>query len=157
MKLRWLLPLVMLPFLAASKKAPDVTVRFHSEANPRDTDTFAVQVMLSNPPRQAFISKIPDISEKDIQAIYPFPAPDGSMGCAFKLDEHGRIALDSLSIEKRGQSVVATMNGRQVVDMQIDRRVSDGVITIQRGLTQEDIAALQKKFRIVGEAKKRRR
>jgi hypothetical protein len=49
------------------------------------------------------------------------------------------------------------MNGRQVVDMQIDRRVSDGVITIQRGLTQEDIAALQKKFRIVGEAKKRRR
>jgi hypothetical protein len=156
MKLRWLLPVLMLVFLAASKKSPQATVRFHTEANPKDTDTFAVPVMLSNPPRQAFISKIPNISERDVVAIYPFAAADGSMGCAFKLDEHGRIGLDALSIEDRSKSVVAMVNGRQVLDMTIDRRVSDGIITIQHGLTPDDIRALLKSFRVVGEKKKRK-
>jgi hypothetical protein len=156
MKLRWLLPLLMLAFLGAAKKSPQATVRFHTEANPKDTDSFAMPVMLSNPPRQAFVSKIPNLSERDVVAIYPHPAPDGSMGCAFKFDDHGRIGLDTLSTENKGQSIVVLVNTRQILDMPIDKRITDGIIDVPYGLTQDDILRLLKKFRVMGETKKRK-
>ena len=154
MNWRWILPLVAVLFVAGAKKQPPLTVRFHVEGNAQDTDVFATPVTLQNPPRQAFVQKIPAISERDIQSIFPFEAGDGSLGCAFKLDDHGRIALDTLSVEKRSTSLVAVLNGRQVVDMIIDKRVSDGIISIPRGLTSLEINMLQKKYPILGAAKK---
>lgn len=155
MRLRFLLliPLAILS-IAAAKKRPEVTVRFFTETNPQDTNAFATPVTLRYPPRQVYIDKIAAISERDIVGIYPFPAADGTMGCAFKLDEHGRIGLDTLSVEKRGTSLVAVVNGRQVIDMQIDRRVSDGFVTIPNGLTPLEIAMLQKKYKVIGGGKK---
>jgi hypothetical protein len=151
-----LLIISLLAFLcvAAGKKQPQLTVRFFAEANRRDTDEFAIPVNLQYPPHVAYIDKIPVVSERDIAAIYPFNATDGTMGCAFKLDDHGTLALDTLSIERRGTSLVAMVNGRQIIDMQIDRRVSDGVLTIPRGLTTQEIARLQKKFKTLGQERK---
>ena len=154
MNWRWILPLAALLFVAGAKKQPPVTVRFHVEGNAQDTNVFTTPVTLQNPARQAFIDKIPVISERDIQSIFPFEAGDGTLGCAFKLDDHGRIALDTTSLDKRGTSLVAFVNGRQVVDMVIDKHVSDGIISIQRGLTSVDIMTLQKKYPILGAAKK---
>ena len=150
------LPLLLLAIFctAGAKKKPGPSVRFYAEASERDTSTFAVPVMLQYPPRQAWVDKIPVINEHDIAAIYPFPADDGTMGCAFKLDEHGTLMLDTLSVEKRGTSVVAVVNGRQVIDMQIDRRVSDGVITVPHGLSPQDIALLTKKYKVLGQPQK---
>jgi hypothetical protein len=154
--LRLLLPVVALLFVAAGKKQPELTVRFFAEANPKDTDTFATAVQLQYPPRKAFVQKIPVISERDVLAIYPFQASDGTMGCAFKLDNHGRIAIDSLSIEKRGSSLVAVVNERQVIDMLIDKRVSDGIITIPRGLTVQEAMMIQEKFNTIGQPDRRK-
>ncbi|SRR5581483_1652293 len=155
MRLRFLLPLLALMFVAFAKKQSQVTVHFHLEANAQDTSTFAIPATLHYPPRQAYVEKIPSFTERDIAAIYPFPADDGTMGCAFKFDEHGRFDLEMLSTEHRGHSLVAIVNGRQVIDMQIDKRVSDGIITIPRGLLPQDIAMLEKKFRVLGSKKKR--
>ena len=150
------LPLILLAVfsIAAGKKVPNVTVRFHTETNEHDTSSFAAPVTLKYPPRQVFIDKLPAISEREIAAIYPFQAADGTFGCAFKLDDHGTIELDTLSVEKRGTSLVAVVNGRQVTDMQIDRRVSDGVLTIASGLTPLEIALLQRKYRQLGAPRK---
>lgn len=148
-----LIPLLGLALMGAAKKQPEVTVRFHSEITSGSSEKFGLPVSVSNPSRQTQIGKIPDISELDIKAIYPFPAPDGTLGCAFKLDQHGTLALDTLSIDKRGKVVVAFLNGRQVIDMIIDRRVSDGIITIRRGLTPQEIALLQKKYPTLGAPK----
>jgi hypothetical protein len=149
--LRLLVPVLALLFVAAGKKEPGFSVRFFAEANAQDTDTFASPVQLQYPPRKAFVQKVPVISERDVLSIYPFQASDGTMGCAFKLDDHGRIALDSLSIEKRGSSLVAVVNNRQVIDMLIDRRVSDGIITIPRGLTPQEAVMMQEKFKTFGQ------
>lgn len=155
MRLRLLMiSLLALLCVAAGKKQPQLTVRFFAEANRRDTNEFAIPVTLQYPPRQAYISKIPVVSERDIAAIYPFDAGDGTMGCAFKLDVHGTLALDTVSVEKRGTSLVAMVNSRQILDMQIDRRVSDGILTIPRGLTPQEIAQLQKKYKTLGQGKK---
>lgn len=151
----FLTPILALMFIAAAKKQPTVTIRFHTEANEQDTKTFATPVKFQTPPRDGFIQKVPAISERDIAAIYPFPAKDDTMGCAFKLDVHGQIALDALSIERRGTSLVVFVNSRQVVDIFIDRRVSDGIITIPSGLTSQEIAILQKKFPQIGKPQKK--
>jgi len=155
--LLWLLLLALLPlhsFGMAKKPKTETTVRFFTEANAQDTDRFATPLMMHSPPHMAYISRIPDLSERDVEAIYTFPAPDGSFGCAFKLDEHGKIALNTLSVERRGTSLVAFVNARQIIDMKIDRIISDGVVVIQFGLNQQEVDALNQKFRTIGQSEK---
>ncbi len=139
-----IIPLLL--FTGFASKRPEVTVRFYAEANDRDSDSFSTAVHLENPPRQVVVQKVPAVSERDIEAIYPYRASDGTLGCAFKLDVGGTAKLDSVSVEKRGTSLIAVVNGRQVLDMLIDRRVSDGIITISHGLTEDETKMLMKKY-----------
>jgi len=148
--------LLALALAGFAEKMRRVSVTFHVETNARDTGAFAIPVKLKNPPRQTFIEKMPSITEQEIQAIYPFPANDGTMGCAFMLDDHGRVWLDTLSVEHLGRSLVAFVDGRQVSDVLIDKRVSDGIITIPYGLTNNDIASLKGKYPIIGQHKLRK-
>lgn len=154
---RWLWPILLLCCVAAGKKQPAVTVRFHTETTAQGETPFAIPAILQYPPRRVFLSRVPEISERNITAVYPFPAADGTLGCAFKLDGNGRFALETLSTDKRGSSLVAYLNGRQVIDMQIDKPVRDGVVTISRGLAPQEIELLQKKFPTLGQGKKRKR
>jgi len=147
------LVLLALALAGFSQKLKHCTVTFHVEANKKDGGPFSVPVMVKNPPREIFVEKMASITEREIQSIFPFAANDGTMGCAFKLDDHGRVWLDSLSIEHLGQSLVAFINNRQVIDMIIDKRVSDGIITIQSGLTNEEIEILKMKFPLITNGK----
>ena len=148
---RFLPPLLALVFLAAASK-PKLTIRFHTEANANSGPSFAIKATLPDASTLS-ISKIADISENDIVAVFPFPAEDGSMGCAFKLDNHGRISLASLSQEYRGSLLIGFVNARPVTAMLIDRKVFDGILTIPRGLTPNEIALIQKTFPTLGEKK----
>lgn len=147
-----------LPARAMSKKS-DITVRFHSEANKNDSEAFAIPVTLIYQRRQAYLSRIPDFSEKQIESILPFPAKDGSWGCVFRLTPQGRIRLETMSGEIRGSALVVfigTKAGqRQVADMIIDRPVSDGIISISRGLNPLEILLLKKEFKTMGEKAKK--
>lgn len=132
-----------------------ITVRFHAEANERDGQPFAMPVQFRNPERKGFASQIPAISERNIEAIFPFRAADGTGGCAFRLDNFGRTALEEMSLSNRGASVVVFVGTKvgthQVVDMIIDRVIRDGIISIPRGLTDLEIATLEKEFKIMGQ------
>ncbi len=145
--MRWLLLLtVLLLCVSASassqNKKPKVALRLFSEADAMDTEKFARPVTLKYPPRPAFLNKIPHISEFDVVAVHPYPASNGSMGCAFKLNAHGTLALDTMSLQNRGKSAVVYVNGRQVIDLVIDRRITDGILTIPFGLTESEIGAI---------------
>ncbi len=133
---------------------PALTVRFHTEANPRDGESFAAPVKLAYQRRAAYLNRVPAFSELQIAGIYPFPAGDGTWGCVFKLTPQGRIRLETLSSESRGSALVVfvgTKGGQhQVIDMVIDRQVSDGVITVPRGLTELEVLAMRKKFKVIG-------
>lgn len=146
---RLFLLLLALACLGMAKK-PSVTVRFYAEANARDGEAFSKPITLHNPEREAYIEKVPSISERSIKAMYPFQVLDGSWGACFKLDNDGRLHLEVLSTERKGSSMVifvVTPKGvHQVVDVIIDRKVRDGVITIPRGLTELEIAALKKEY-----------
>lgn len=153
------LAFMVLGTLGAARK-PALSVGFHAEANARDGEPFAMPVKFQNPERDGFVERIPSLSDRNIQAIYPVAAADGTFGCAFQLDQSGRIGLQTLSAERRGTSLVVFLSTKtgvhQVIDMVIDKPVNDGIIYVPRGLTQFEIAALQKQFRTMGQTKKRK-
>ena len=149
---RFLPPLLALCFVAAASK-PKLMIRFHCEANPNSGSAFAISAPVPGSSNPISLSKVADINESDIVAIFPFAAEDGSLGCSFKLDTHGRIALDMLSQESHGALLVGFVNNRAVTAMLIDRRVSDGVITIARGLTPAEIVMMSKRYPSLGQKK----
>src|SRR5215467_417357 len=100
------------------------------------------------------IQKLPWITERDVMAFSPYPAQDGTFGALFQLDDHGRVVLDTLSVEHRGGFLFVFINGRLITDLQIDKRVSDGKIYVPSGLSPADIALMKKEWRLIGQPKR---
>ncbi len=139
---------------AAGKSGPLIAVRFHGETSALD-GTFAMPVVFDGavPARRIFVERIPMISEANIVAFFPFPATDGrgGFGAEFQLDRHGQLALSNLSLAKRGTLVAVMVNGRAVTPLRVDRPITDGLIVIPFGLTETEIAALEKSFPRIGQ------
>jgi hypothetical protein len=134
---------------------PKVTVRFHSEANRNDTSSFAKPIKLAYAQREVHINRIPEFSERNIKAIFPWKTADGTWGCAFKLNESGRIRLETISSDNKGAAMVAfigTKNGmHQVIDMVIDKPITDGIVAIPRGITDVEMLVLRNQFKVLGQ------
>ena len=125
-------------------------LRVHAEANPRDTEVFSTSVRAQLLGKTVAIEKAARITEQEVRAFYPYPAGNGQYGVLFELDEHGRVALDELSIERRGGFLFVFINGRAITELQIDKRVSDGQLYIPSGLTSADIDVMKKDWRLIG-------
>jgi len=147
--------IVALFAVSVAGKDRHAVFRVHAEANPNDTASFSSSVRAQFSGKQVAIERMPRLSENDVVAFYPYQASDGSFGALFQLDEHGRLALDALSIERRGTLLFVLINGRPITELEIDRRVSDGRIYIASGLTKADIDVMKKDWRLIGEKKKR--
>ena len=140
--------------LSASAKQRHCTLRIHAEANANDGAAFSTAIRSQFSGKKVVIEKTPTLSEHDVVAFRPYPKPDGSYGVLLQLDEHGTMALDALSIERRGSFLFVFVNGRALTELQVDRRVSDGKIYLPSGLTSSDIELMRKDWRIIGERKK---
>ena len=130
------------------------TFRVHAQANPRDTEVFATSVRAQVSGKTVAIEKMAWISERDVIAFSPYPAANGTYGALFQLDEHGRVVLDTLSVERRGGFLFVFINGRPITELAIDKRVSDGKIYIPSGLTSADIKVMKKDWRMIGQRKR---
>jgi len=147
------------PFLqaGASNKKKDVfTVRIHGEGSPEEGSQFTVPLTLLDG-RTASMSIMPLLTEHEIKSIYPFKAADGSGGVYLRLDGHGADLLTEYSIERmgRGNMLAVMVNGRQVIDLEIDKPVRDGVFVIPYGLTMEEEARLVQAYPIIGQENSR--
>ena len=140
---------------------PKVTVRFHSETNRNDSNSFATPVKLHYANRDAFMNKVPDFSERNIKAIFLWKNADGKWGCAFKLNDSGRIRLETLSSDNRGSAIIALIGTKQgvhqVVDMVIDRPITDGIVTIPTGITDIEMLVLKSQFPLLGAVKAKKK
>ena len=139
--------------LSASKPRHCI-LRVHAQANPRDTDVFATSVRAQLSGKDVAIEKMPWISEHDVIAFSPYQARDGTYGALLQLDEHGRVVLDTLSVERRGSFLFVFVNGRPITELEIDKRVSDGKIFIPSGLTAGDIESMKRDWRLIGQKKR---
>ena len=147
---------LLLPLSLEAKKEQHCMLRLHMEANLHDTVAFATSVHAQLSGKDVAIERVARISEKDVTAFYPYHAADGSYGVLLQLDEHGRLTLEGLSLERRGSLLFVFVNGRAITEIEIDRRVSDGKIYIPSGITEADIALMKKDWRLIGQKKKKR-
>jgi hypothetical protein len=116
--------------------------RVHTEANASNGPVFSTQLTFLG--RIVTIEKMATLSENDVAGVEAYRAADGTRGALFQLNEHGRLALDTVSVERRGGFLFVFINGRPMTDLRIDRRISDGKIYIASGLTANDIELLRK-------------
>ena len=128
----------------AEARKPRCTLRAHVEANVNDGPVFSSQLRSPTTGRQVTIAKVPTISELDVVGFRAYPAANGTYGVLFQLNDHGKLALDTLSIERRGSSLFVFANGRFIDELQIDRRVSDGKLYIASGFTAADVELMKK-------------
>jgi hypothetical protein len=128
--------------------------RVHAEANRNDTIVFATSVRAKFSGKEIAIEKTPRLTERDVEAFYPYPKTNGSYGALLQLDEHGRLVLDTLSIERRGSLLFVFINGQPITEVQIDQRVSDGRIYVAKGLSAADIESMKKDWRLIGHKKR---
>lgn len=128
----------------ALAKSPHCTVRVHAQTDARDGSTFATPITTPITGKNIFIEKIPTISERDVVAFRPYPLKDGSFGVLFQLSDHGRLALETLSMEHRGSTLIVLVNGRALTELMVDRRVSDGRLYVAAGLTAADVQLMEK-------------
>jgi hypothetical protein len=142
MKTAALATVLALSAVAICEAKTHSTFRVHVEASANNGPAFSSPLRLFG--RDVTIEKVPALSENDVTGLRTFRAADGTHGALFELNEHARLALDSLSMERRGGSLFVFINGRPIAELQIDRRVSDGKIYIASGLTANDVALLRK-------------
>ena len=144
------------PGQAAAKKQSAVAVRFYAEGGAEGGD-FSQPVELLNPKRKTFMQSMPLVTEREILSFYPFQARDnsGTFGASFRLDAHGSNLLSEHTMSRRGSYILAYFNGRHVVDLYVDRAVTDGVITIPSGLSANDISLLEISFPLMGHEKEK--
>jgi hypothetical protein len=133
----------------AAAKDRHCQLRLHVEANLHDTVAFASAVKANVSGRDVVMERTARISESDITGFCPYHAANGSHGVLIQLDEHGRMMLEALSIERRGGLLFAFVNGRPITELQIDKRVSDGKIYIPSGLIEADIKLMEKDWRLL--------
>ena len=139
---------------AAKGRSRHCMLRVHAQANPRDTEVFATSVRAQVSGKEVAIEKMPWISEQDVIAFSPYPARDGTYGALLQLDEHGRVVLDTLSVERRGSFLFVFVNGRSITELEVDKRISDGKIFIRSGLTAADIESMKRDWRLIPQRKK---
>ena len=138
----------------AAAKERHCTFRVHAQANPQDTDVFSIPARATSSGKEVAIEKLSWITEHDVMAFSPYPAQDGTFGALFQLDDHGRVVLDTLSVERRGGFLFVFINGRMITELQIDKRVSNGRIYVPSGLTAADIELMKKQWRLPGQPKR---
>ena len=146
---------VLLGVSTADARKPRCTLRAHVEANPQDGPVFSSQLRSPTTGREVTIAKVPTISERDVVGVQTYLAANGTFGVLFHLNDHGKLALDTLSVERRGSSLFVFVNGRFLDELQIDRRVSDGKLYIPAGLTQNDIELMKKEWPTTGKAQRK--
>ena len=147
--------LILLGLFPVSGKNRHCMLRVHAEANPADTEVFSTSVRAKLSGKEVAIERVARITESEVQSFYPYPLGNGQFAVLFQLDEHGRVSLDELSVERRGGYLFIFINGRAITELQIDKRVTDGQLYIPSGLTAADIELMKKDFKLMGQKRRR--
>ncbi len=141
--------LLLLPCCSSFKKDPKVVITVFSQGNEMDSPKSVFRRSIAG--RQYVFRVIPELNTKNVIAMQPFRAEDGTNGVALKLDFKATNNLELVTRMRQGEILMTMVNAAIVDYVVIDRVVSDGIFTIWRGLPDELIAAMEKKYPRINE------
>ncbi len=139
-----LILLGLLPACSTFKKDPKVVITVFSQGSEMDNPKTIFRRPIGG--QQVVFKVIPEFTEKNVVAYHPFDAEDGTHGVALKLDFKATNALELATRMRQGEILLSMVNGTVVDYVSIDRVVADGIFTIWRGLPDELIASMEKKY-----------
>jgi hypothetical protein len=132
--------------LAMSRKAKYV-ITFHVQGDEMASPRSIFRQAIPGQEHPVIFEKVPMFSHMQVAAIHSFPADDGqTLGLTLRLDFRGSNALGMVTRTRPGQLLLAMINGQPVDYVMIDGPISDGMITIWRGVPQECVDELAKKY-----------
>ena len=124
--------------LASGKKTPAASVTFHLEGSAAEAPRFARKVRTLA--GEKYFRKVPEVSTRDIVSFSPFPADDKkTYGLVFKLNSQASRRLQATTSANRGKLLLALVNGQALGVVRIDKPVTDGMLVIWSGVTQQEI------------------
>lgn len=136
--------------MAAAKPGKKAAVSFHIQVDATENPKMIFQQAMNGQNMQ--FRRSPEVGIKDLFAYSPFPAEGGGeFGAVFKLKPNATGRLSAITNNSQGRWLAAMVNGRVVDGVLIDKQIDDGVLVVWRGLNLEDIAALDKTLKRVGE------
>jgi hypothetical protein len=139
-----LLLIALLPLLVGFSKKSTFSITFHAQAEENDMRKTMFPMQLEG--RQIMFKIVPEISQVNIVAYHPFDTETGDKGVAMQLDFRGRGSLEMATRSRRGEFLLAMVNGQPVDYLVMDEVIDNGLITIWRGCTDELYKEMGKKY-----------
>jgi hypothetical protein len=144
------------PVFASGKKENKASITFHMETEGTDNPKMIFPQMANGQTR--YFRRTPEVSLKDVTAFSPFPADNGQgFGLVLKLKPTAVNRLAALTSANQGRWLISQVNGRAVDGVLIDKPVNDGFIVIWKGVTDADIAILDKEMPRIGAENKKKK
>src|SRR5438046_2922115 len=107
-----LLVLLLLPLVMGFSHKPKFTITFHAQAEESDPRKMMFPMQLEG--RQILFKLIPEVSQQNVVAFHPFTTETGEKGVALQLDFRGRGSIEEATRTRRGEYLVAMVNGKPV-------------------------------------------
>jgi hypothetical protein len=133
------------PASGMSRK-PKFTLSFHAQGSDMESPRSIFRYAIPGHAHPLVFKRVPEITHGNIAAYHDFPTPNGNgRGLSLRLDFRGTGALEMVTRSRRGEVLLAMINGSPVDYLTIDKPVSDGIITIWEGVPETVIAEIKKK------------
>ncbi len=140
-----LLLALLAPMLLGFSRKTEFTITFHALASEMDPPKTMFPFDLNG--NRVFFKIVPEVSQQNIVAFYPFPAEGGrGNGLTLQLDFRGRASLELITRTRRDEYMLTMVNAAPVDFVVLDQPVTDGIITIWQGVTDEVIKEMDKKY-----------
>lgn len=139
------------PVSAMSRKS-SFTLSFHAQSSDMESPRSIFRYSIPGHSQPLVFKRVPEISHTNIAAYHDFPTPNGNgRGISLRLDFRGTGALELVTRTRRGEVLLAMVNGTPVDYLTIDKPVSDGIITIWEGVPDSVVEAIKKKHPAIKE------
>lgn len=143
------------PAFAGGKKNDKASVTFHMETEGTDNPKMIFPQVANGQTR--YFRRGSEISLKDVTAFSPFPSENGEgFGLVLKLKPNATTRLAAITSANQGRWLISQVNGRSVDGVLIDKPVNDGFIVIWKGISDMDIAILDKELPRIGAPPKKK-
>lgn len=139
------------PALAGGKASRKASVTFHMQTDATENPKMIFAQEMNG--QTLYFRRSPEVSTRDISLYSPFPAEGGAgdFGAVFRLKGSAVGRLSAITNVNQGRWLAAMINGRIVDGVLVDKQIDDGVLVVWRGMTLEDITALDKTLARIGE------
>lgn len=136
---------------ANGKKGEGGSISFHMQGDAAEGDKFVRKVKTEAGTHH--FRKVPEVATNDIIAFSPFPSEEDpkTYGVVFQLSKRASQRLYASTNLSQGKLLLALVNGQAVGVVRIGKPVTDGMLVIWSGVSEQEVKLYDKRAPRIGE------